>query len=267
MKKNIRKNMRVLKELFYLRLHGLMVFRFDFFAPFLIDGSLFLMQILAFGIVYRNVETIGDWEMGEMVIYIGTFSLLNALSMTFCFFGVSTIPYKVRSGELDLYLTKPVSPLFRLTFENISPGSFLLVFTSIGIILYGVGLADVRLTAGRTASYIFWLLVMAVLYYDMEVLFRCVSLYTVSMARMEQVEDACLDLCMKLPGMAFHGVYKVIFYFFLPYGLMATLPVQSMAGKLSLQAAGYGTGVVLCFSLLTAVVWKRGLTHYNSASS
>lgn len=58
-----------------------------------------------------------------MILYIGTFSLINAVSMTICFFGLNGIPGKVQSGELDLYLTKPVSPLFRLTFENISPGS------------------------------------------------------------------------------------------------------------------------------------------------
>ena len=57
----IRKNMRVLRELFYLRFHGIAVFRLDFFAPFFVDGSLFLIQLLAFGVVYSNVETIGIW--------------------------------------------------------------------------------------------------------------------------------------------------------------------------------------------------------------
>lgn len=115
--------MRVLRELFYLRFHGIAVFRLDFFAPFFVDGSLFLIQLLAFGVVYSNVETIGSWGKGEMILYIGTFSLLNAVNMTIYFFGTNAIPQKIRSGELDLYLSKPVSPLFRLTFENISPGS------------------------------------------------------------------------------------------------------------------------------------------------
>ncbi|MDE6747514.1 MAG: ABC transporter permease, partial [Lachnospiraceae bacterium] len=69
MVKNLKKNMRVLKELLYLRFHGLAVFRLDFFAPFLIDGSLFVIQILAFGVVYANVDTIGSWRQGEMILY------------------------------------------------------------------------------------------------------------------------------------------------------------------------------------------------------
>lgn len=259
--------MRVFGELLRLRLHGIMVFRFDFFAPFFVDGSLILIQLLAFHAVYENVDAIGTWGRGELVIYIGTFSLLNALNMTIYFFGVNGIPGKVRSGELDLYLTKPVSSLFRLTFENISPGSIPLALMSICIIIYGVRMRKVQLTAAPVAAYVFYVVIMAVLYYEVEVLIRSVSLYLVSMARMEQIEEAGLDLCMKLPGTAFHGIYKVVFCLILPYGIMATLPVQGMIGEMDLQKAVSGVGIVACFSAVTAVVWKQGLKHYNSASS
>lgn len=259
--------MRVLKELLYLRFHGLAVFRLDFFAPFFIDGSLFLIQLLAFSAVYANVDSIGGWGRGEMILYIGTFSLLNALNMILYFFGVVGIPNKVRSGELDLYLSKPISPLFRLTFENISPGSIPLILMSVCIILYGAGVSGLEFGALQIAAYVFWVLMMAILYYEMEVIIRSVSLYIVSIARMEQVEEACIDLCMKLPGTAFYGIYKVIFYLILPYGLLATLPVQSMIKEADLRTGLYGILIVALFTFLTCVMWKRGLKHYNSASS
>ena len=263
----IRKNMRVLRELFYLRFHGIAVFRLDFFAPFFVDGSLFLIQLLAFGVVYSNVETIGSWGKGEMILYIGTFSLLNAVNMTIYFFGTNAIPQKIRSGELDLYLSKPVSPLFRLTFENISPGSIPLILMSICIIVFGVSKLERGLTLAGLASYLFWIVLMEILYYEMEILIRSVSLYVVSMARVEQLEEAGIDLCMKLPGIALRGVYKVIFYLILPYGIMATLPVQSMVGEMTPQRAVYGIGVVVLFTVITCAMWTRGLKHYNSASS
>lgn len=264
---HFKKNWRVLRELFCLRFHGLMVFRLDFFAPLFIDGSWFLVQLLAIGAVYSKIDTIGRWGRGEMILYIGTFSLLNAVNMTMYFFGVNSIPGKVRAGELDLYLSKPVSPLFRLTFENISPGSVPLVFMSICIIAFGINYLHMKLTIGKTAAYLFWLLLMAILYYEVEVLIRSISLYVVSMARMEQIEEAGLDLCVKLPGIALYGVYKLIFYLILPYGIMATLPVQSMIGEMNIQIAVYGIVVVGIFTVATAVVWKHGLRHYNSASS
>ncbi len=265
--KHLKKNLRVLREMLYLRFHGIAVFRMDFFGPFFVDGSLFVIQLLAFGVIYSNIDTIGGWHQGEMILYIGTFSLLNAVNMTLYFFGVNGIPDKVRSGELDLYLTKPVSPLFRLSFENISPGSVPLMIMSICIIAYGAAMSKVQVTALRVLEYLFWLLLMGILYYDMEVIIRSVSLYVVSMARMEQLEDAGINLCMKLPGIAFYGVYKFIFYLLLPYGIMATLPVQSMIGDMDYKLAMYGILVVVLFSAGACLMWKKGLKRYNSASS
>lgn len=267
MLKNLKKNIRVLKELIKIRFHNLMVFRLDFFAPFFVDGSLFLTQLLVFGAVYANVDSIGTWKSGEVIIYIGTFSLLNAVSMTVCFFGLVGIPGKILSGEMDLYLSKPISPLFRLTFEQINPGSVPLVIMSLCIIGYGVKVSGIILKPCTVLAYLFWLLIMAALYYEMEVLVRSISFYVISNARMEQLEEACLDLCMKLPGIAFYGIFKVIFYYLLPYGIMATLPVQSLIGEMTGKTAVQGIAVVLLFTCLTYLVWTKGLKRYNSASS
>lgn len=267
MRNSIKKYMRVLRELIYLRFHALTVFRLDFFAAFFVDGSLFLIQLLVFGAVYSHVDTIGNWGRGAMILYIGTFSMINALSMTMYFFGVNSIPHKVRSGELDYYLSKPVSPLFHLTFENINPGSIPLIIMSSCIIAYGIHVLHRPLTLSLVLGYAFWVLIMTVLYYEMEIIIRSFSLYIVSMARMEQLEEACIDLCMQLPGIAFYGGYKVIFYLILPYGMMATLPVQRILGEMNLRIAVYGIGIVALFSIATAILWKQGLKHYNSASS
>lgn len=261
------KNIRILREMVYLRFHSLMVFRLDFFAPFFIDGSLFFIQLMAFSVIYSNIDCIGSWDKGGMVLYIGTFSLLNAFNMSVCFFGVNTIPYKIRSGELDLYLSKPASPLFRITFENISPGSFPLVIMSICIILYGIDISGIRINIIQVVIYIFWFFIMLILYYDISVLMRSIPLYIVSMSRIEQLEEASIDLCMKLPGNVFYGIYKVFFYIILPYGIVATLPVQSITRKMGWQAGCYGIFITLVFSYITCVVWKNGLKHYNSASS
>ena len=261
------KYLRILRELVRLRMQQLMVFRLDFFAPFFVDGSLFTVQLLVFDAIYGNVERIGTWDRGAMMVYIGSFSLLNAVSMSLCFFGIVGIPGKIRSGELDLYLTKPVSPLFRLSFEQINPGSLPLVGMSLCIIGYGIWTGGLRPGGGQVAAYLLWMLLMAVLYYDMEVLMRSLSFYVLSTSRMEQLEEASLELCMKLPGTALYGVYKLLFYCLLPYGLMATVPVQSLIGELSWAGGLWAFGIVAGFSLLTVAAWRCGIRRYESASS
>lgn len=267
MRKAFKKNSRVLRELIRIRFQKMMMFRLGFFGPFFVDSSLFIVQLLVFRAVYGNVDEIGGWGSGEMILYIGTFSLLNAVSMTVCFFGLIGIPDKILNGELDLYLTKPISPLFRLTFESINPGSVPLIIFSLCIIVYGVGVTGISPDIKSVLAYLFWVTVMIILYYDMEVLIRCMTFYMKSTKKLWQLEEASLDLCMKLPGIAFYGIYKVIFYCILPYGIMATLPVQSMVGEMTPGLAAFGIAVVCVFGGLTAFLWKNGIRRYESASS
>ena len=264
---NIRKNIRVVRELVRLRFQNVMMFRLGFFGPFFVDGSLFLVQLLVFEAVYGNVEQIGGWGKGEMILYIGTFSLLNAVNMVVYFFGVIGITGKIKNGEMDLYLTKPVSPLLRLTFESINPGSVPLVIMSVVIIMYGAVSARVVWNLQVIAGYSFWVLLMLVLYYDMEVLIRSISFFVISTAKLERIEEAGIEICMQLPGTVYYGIYKLIFCVILPYGIMATIPVKSLIGECDLQVVIYGVFMVLIFSLLTGLVWKMGIRKYNSASS
>ena len=131
-------NFKFLKELMKLRLSHIMTFRLGFFGPFFIDTSYFLVQLFAFEAIYGHVDNIRGWGHGEILVFVGTFSLINALNMVIYFFGVISIPEKIQTGELDLYLTKPVNPLLRITFEKINPGSIPLLAFSACMIVYGV---------------------------------------------------------------------------------------------------------------------------------
>jgi ABC-2 type transport system permease protein len=121
-----------------LRLSHLMVFRLSFFGAFFVDSSLFAIQLLMFDVLYGQIESIGGWQRGEMIIFIGTFSLVDALNMCTFFFGLISIPEKIRLGTLDHYITKPASPLLRLSFEQMNPGSLPLIVMILIIILRGV---------------------------------------------------------------------------------------------------------------------------------
>ena len=264
---NIIRNIRFIGLLAKLKLSQSMVFRLTFFGAFFVDGSLFIMQLLMFNAIYSQVDTIGDWGRGQMLIFVGTFSLLNAINMTVYFFGVNAIPSKIKSGDLDHYLTKPINPLLRLTFESVNMGSFPLVFFSIGIILYGISVQGMGVSTFHGLLYLLFILLMALLYYDLEVILRTIPFFVVSASSIERLEGAMFDLCMRIPGVVFKGVFKLIFYAVLPYGLMATIPTQILTRSLSVEGMLYAAAVVIVFTFLTFWFWKFGLKHYKSASS
>ncbi len=261
----MKRHLRVIATLIRFKLSHLMVFRLTFFASLFIDGTMFLMQLLMFQAIYSQVDSIGGWSRGETVIFIGTFSLVNALNMVIYFFGVNDLPQKIITGTLDHYLTKPVSPLLRLTFESVDVGSVPLVLGSIAVISYGVSLAGITVTAGQVFAYIVLVLLMTLLWYDVEIILRTIPFFVLStgITRLEEF----IELCVKVPGVLFHGIFKVLFYFVLPYGIIATVPTQFLAGTLTAGGLCSAVLITAVFTALALGLWRLGVKHYKSASS
>ena len=261
------RNLRFIFILLKLKLSRMMMYRLSFFGATFVDGSLFILWLLMFNAIYSQVDSIGGWNRGQTIVFLGTFSLLNAINMTIYFFGVISIPGKIKDGELDHYLTKPINPLLRITFENINPGSAPLILLSIGIIAYGLSLQGIALSPGTILLYALFVILMAVLYYDMEVILRTIPFFVISAANIERFEGAAIELCMRIPGVLFKGVFKVLFYVILPYGIMATIPTQIITNSASGTMVAASVVVVIVFTVFTQWFWRFGLKNYKSASS
>lgn len=261
------RNLRFIFLLIKLKLSHMMMFRFDFFMVFFGDGTLFLVQLLTFETIYMQVDSIGGWSRGPMIVFVGTFSIINALNMLIYFFGIVDIPGKIKRGDLDQYLTKPVNPLLRLTFESINPGSILLVVFSILIVVYGVSVAGVAVTPLLVIEYSMLVLLMTLLWYDMELILRTIPFLVISANGIMRLEDQMLDLNFKVPGILYKGFFKVLFYFLLPYGFMSTVPTQLITRTLTLPGLLQAVGTAAVFTAFAMWFWKFGLKHYKSASS
>jgi len=247
-----------------------MVFRLSFFGTFLTDAVLFLMQLLAFQMIFSQVDSIGGWNQGQMLIFIGTFSMINSLNMLISLFGIIEIPRKIHDGTLDHYLTKPVNALLRLSFEHVDPASLLLVIFSGVIIVYGVNVAGVTITVSLMLLYIALVLIMALLWYDMAVILRSLSFFFIvasDIDPIERLEGQLLSLNFKIPGVIYSGFFRMLFYFVLPYGIMATVPTQALTGTLTLRGLMHAVAMVIIFTAFTLWFWRCGLRHYKSASS
>lgn len=263
----MRRNLRFIFTLIKLKMSRMMAFRLSFFGAFFADGALFLVQLLTFSVIYGQVDNIGGWNRGQMLIFVGTFSMINALNMLIYFFGIVDLPGKIKRGDLDQHLTKPVNPLLRLTFENINPGSFPLVILSVLIICYGVSVAGVTVSPLLGLVYAALVLLMTLLWYDMELILRTIPFLVISANGIEQLEGHLIELNFKVPGVLFKGIFKVLFYFILPYGVMSTVPTQFLSGALTVPGLIQGICIAVLFTAFALWFWRFGLKHYKSASS
>ena len=261
------KNLRFILLLIKFKFVHMMAFRLSLWGAFFADGTLFLVQLLTFETIYSQVDSIGGWDRGQMIIFVGTFSMINALNMLIYFFGVVDIPGKIKRGDLDQYLTKPINPLLRLTFENVNVGSIPLVVLSVLIMCYGVAVSGIQVSFAVGLGYAVLVLLMTLLWYDMELIFRTIPFFLISANGIMRLEEQMLELNFKVPGIFYKGVVKLIFYFILPYGIMSTVPTQWITNSIRIQEVCIAGFTVMLFTVFALWFWKFGLKHYKSASS
>ena len=178
-----------------------------------------------------------------------------------------SIPEKIQTGELDLYLTKPVNPLLRITFEKSESRRH--TASDIQCMYHWIWSERKRNESFLCECH--WIFGYGsfdddtILRYGASATVFCLFVFSVN--NLMKIENTAMDLCMKIPGIAFDGIYKLFFYFILPYGVIATLPTQALIGALSAKGLIFGAAIVCIFTFIALFFWTYGVHRYESASS
>jgi len=263
----LRRYGRILATLFRCRVSRQMIYRASFWTAFWVDLLIFIIILFTFSAIYSQVGTIGGWTLPHMVIFVGTFTILDALYMSTYFFGVLNIPERIRSGTLDLYLVKPANALFMVSVDSLDFGSILLSVPGVLMVAWGVRELGIRLTPGVVGGYILLVVIMYLLMYCLMVVLRVPAFWLVRINAFQELENALVEFSFRIPGVVFSGVWKVLLYVVLPYGLMATIPAQFITGGMHLRHWLLVSGVFAGFWVLTITLWRAGVRRYGSASS
>ena len=263
----MKKYWRILTTLIRCKISRQMFYRLSFWTAFWVDLLVFAMQLITFSAIFSHVESIGGWGLPQMAIFLGTFTMLDAVYMSTYFFGVLAIPEKIRTGGLDLYLVKPVNPLFLLTVEGVDFGTIVLTIPGLMMVVWGMARLGIRLTPVLVVGYLLLFVMMYLLMYAVMVVIRTAAFWLVRTQAFNDLENALVEFSFRIPGVVYQGVWKVILYVLLPYGIMATLPTQFLTGGMAWYHWLLAGGVLAAFLSLMSLLWQAGLRHYNSASS
>jgi ABC-2 type transport system permease protein len=135
------------------------------------------------------------------------------------------------------------------------------------MVAYGAVKLGIEISAMKILGYIFLLFIMYIILYNLMVLLRCCSFWFTKVDNINKLENELVNFSFRVPGIMYKGISKVIFYFILPYGLIATIPTEFFTGTMNITGWIISISVCMVFTLLRRLVWKKGLRRYSSASS
>lgn len=244
-----------------------MVYKLNFWLNCLSDIVYYTVYLLVFFTIYGNVESINDWNRYQVMFFLGTFFLIDSVVMVTCYSGIRSIPENIRTGQLDLFITKPVNTLFYVTMNNFNFSFVLNIFYGIAMIIYSWSRLNIPLTFSVFIGYIFLLIMMYSLYFSLFLLVNCASFWFIKTDGLNALHYELLNFTYRIPGVIYKGIWKVLFMGVLPYGLIATIPTQFVTSVF--RKENWLMTIFICgaYWALAVTVWGAGLKRYNSASS
>lgn len=225
----------------------------------------FAITLIFLFLIKDNVEVFAGYTTEQVVIFFLTYQFLDTLAQVF-YRGVYVFSNKIRTGEFDFWLTKPINPLFSaLTGKPDINDSFFIIPTTL-VSIYIVTTLDITISATAVGWYLLLLANGFLIATGFHILVVALAIFAT------EVESAIwlyrdLSRLGQFPVNIYFELLRLALFFMVPIGFMITIPAEVLLG-LTPTFSIWLTGIVgVGFLLISLAIFRLSLKHYSSASS
>jgi ABC-2 type transport system permease protein len=241
-------------------------FRLDFFFRIGMDLIYYAINIAFYKIIFLNTGLLGGWTEEQVMVFVGTFLVIDALNMTIFSNNTWWLPIFINRGDLDYYLVRPISPFFVLSLRDFAVNSFMNLLMAIAFLVWVIISYDTPVRPLRFLVFICLLFNGVLLYHLIHVLTLIPVFWTHAGRGFEQIFWE-IERSMERPDRIYTGWVRIVLTTILPFSLVASFPARIFLEGLSLEVITHTLVITALFGLVVGLMWKRGLSSYSSASS
>ena len=227
------------------------LFRFIFFGVFLI-------------VLFSKTEGIADYTLMQGLFFFLTFNLIDTATQLF-FREVYRFRQLVVSGDFDLVLIKPMSPLFRALVGGADPLDLLMLIPYVWALIY-VGSKIGQVTLVHMSAYMLLLVNGFVIASGFHILVLALAIVTTEIDHAVMIYRDITSMG-RVPVDIYREPLRSIITFGIPVGVMMTFPAKALFGLLSPGVIALSLFIGGVFLFISVRMWKYALTKYASASS
>lgn len=243
-----------------------MQYRLDF----VLNGAVSLLWtvtgLVPFYVAFHDRPPVEGWTYESALVVVAIFTMLKAVLDGAVNPSLLTVVDQIRMGTFDFVLLKPADAQFLVSTTKFN------VF-HVADILAGLGLTTwAFLKMGHAPnllsilSALLMLVAATVLLYSIWILVISAAFWVIKVDNLAYLFSSIFDFA-RWPVSIFKGVWRILFTFIIPIGIMTTYPAEALLGTLTMSVF-LGTIFGAClFALVARIVWTKALGHYTSASS
>ena len=259
----------------YLRLYGSFLrfsisraaeFRMDYYFRVAMDLVYYAVNLAFFRVLFLHSNSVGGWSEDQAIIFVAAFLLNDAIFMTLFSNNFWMLPGAINSGNLDYYLTRPVSSLFFLSLREFAANSFLNLVFAAAILVWAIARYPAHLGAMSIAAYVVFLFAGSLIHAMMALMFILPVFWMQGGRGLAEVYYAT-EVYIQRPHQVFAGWLRRTLMSVLPLALVVSFPTHMLFSGFTAGRIGYFLLILLCTFGALLFLWGRGLKAYASASS
>lgn len=227
-----------------------------------------LTMLLFIKIVYSNVNSFAGYAENEMIFLI-LFGQLNFYTdWIWNTNNILSLIESVRSGELDLILSKPIPSLFFVTFRDISLINRLKDgIPNLLLITILIDWGNINTTWDKVIVGLLIFLCGQIAWHCFRFLFALPVFFIGQSGQLFQISGT-LGSTNDIPFEGFTGKLRTVFISIIPALITAQMSVSVILGKSNQYVMLLvALSVTIFFLILKQIGWIISLKHYSSASS
>lgn len=259
----------------YLRLYGFFLrfswskaleFRIDFFFRIVMDVIFYAVNIAFFQILFQHTSWIANWSEPQVMIFVASFLMIDALNMTFFSNNTWFFPQMVNKGDFDYLLIRPVSSFFFVSFREFAANSFVNVLIASGILAWAILRYPEPLGFFKILFFLILILNGLMIYHLIHMVTLMTVFWTHSANGVARLFWS-FDQFVERPDRIYKGITRTVLTTILPFALVASFPVRLFLEPFDLSLFLHLGGVTVLLASFVKLLWNQGLRSYSSASS
>lgn len=261
----------------YIEIYGIMLrnsliremnFKANFVLWMVVEVLWFCGQIFFFGIIFGQVDRIGDWTKWEVILLVGTHQMIAQLFQAFFFVNLSNIPELVRTGKLDSLLALPLDSQFAVSTKQFSLDSVINGLLGGVVVLVSLSRLGIVPSATSVAIYLVALGFGVAIHYSIMLSLAAVSFWIVRAQGLVYGYFNFLNIA-RYPDVIFPRLFRFVFGWIIPVVIVANIPARLLIKPLG-QPGWLMFHLAMAAAIafwLSRIFWRFALRHYSSASS
>lgn len=266
MSMQLRRHLRLITMFGRVSLQADLEYRLNFVVRVVTDLLWYGAQILTFEVLFRQTPSISGWSILEMRVFLGTLFMTDALYMFLFSENLDHLSDKVRKGDLDLVLCKPINSQFMMSFQKLSVAYLGCILISFCWLIWSVSQLPGEGIWHRLPILVLTAPASLAVVYAMRLIFSASALIFTRAENINYLWYQVFKLGTR-PDSLYPRWLRYVVLTFIPVGFVASVPAQLVLGKLEWHWALAAMAVPFFAIGMSIWFWRFGLRFYTSASS